>query len=396
VDGRKPVESIGLRRDEAIAFMRGLGATDAMQFDSGGSTSFAVRVLGEPRARVINDPTDGVERPVANGVFVYSDAPLEAASRLVVRPSTIRAVPGATVPLRSALTDRSGHAVGSASGPWTLTGPQAHLLGDSIVAGPRPGSYTLALTRNGLVANVPLLILANPSKLEIDPERPNPDSGASVALHAIAHDERGRNIGVVGRVVWSTDIGRIASDGTYTAAATDAHVSARVGSAVSTIVVRVGRHHEAFGGFESPFVPTWKFTTVPKDGPGSLAFDGAKLNLTYDFTDKTRAAYAGAIFTIGAPLSMNCAIDGDGNGVALRVTILDRYGKRDALTLAKAVDWTGTQRREILFPSNLIPPLAVLSFYAVGTLGNAPVHAAGTLGIHDCDLLQPGSAPPAP
>ncbi|GAC1536375.1 MAG: hypothetical protein NVS2B17_07860 [Candidatus Velthaea sp.] len=396
VDGRKPLESIGLRRDEAIAFMRGLGASDAMQFDSGGSTSFVARVLGESRPRVLNDPTDGLERPVADGVFVYSDAPAGPPSRLVVRPNAMIALPGAQIPLRASVTDRAGHALGAATGPWHVHGGGARIEGNTLVAGTIPGDYLLTISRGELNASVPLTVVANVAKLTIDPERPNPDSGATITLHAAGEDTRGRAVTLDPHVRWSADRGRITADGAYTAGNSDARVTAMAGGATTTIAIRVGRHRERFGGFAEPFRPIWKFSTVPKDGAGALAFDESGLRLTYDFTANTRAAYAGVTFTLGDPLAMTCTIDGDGNGVALRMALLDRYGKRDVLTFARSVDWSGAQRHEIKFPTTLVPPLVLQSFYTVGTLGNAPVHAAGTLGIRDCELLLPGSAPPAP
>ena len=45
--------------------MAGFGASDAMQFDSGGSATLVARDLGENAPRVQNEPSDGLERPVA-------------------------------------------------------------------------------------------------------------------------------------------------------------------------------------------------------------------------------------------------------------------------------------------------------------------------------------------
>ncbi|HWT05335.1 MAG TPA: phosphodiester glycosidase family protein, partial [Xanthomonadales bacterium] len=105
VDGRHPATSIGVNRAELIALLQGLGAADAMLFDSGGSATLAARVLGDAEASVVNEPSDGVERPVADGLFVYSDAPLGPPARLVVRPARIVALAGARVPLRARTID---------------------------------------------------------------------------------------------------------------------------------------------------------------------------------------------------------------------------------------------------------------------------------------------------
>lgn len=52
VDGRQPGHSAGVSLREAAAFMRSLGATDALNLDGGGSTTFVVR------GQVVNRPSD--------------------------------------------------------------------------------------------------------------------------------------------------------------------------------------------------------------------------------------------------------------------------------------------------------------------------------------------------
>lgn len=127
VDGRAPNLSIGLTRPEFAALFLGFGASDAMAFDSGGSATLVARVLGEQSATVLNAPSDGEERAVADGLFAYSDAPAGPPSMLVVRPASIVALPKTSVPIALTLVDAAGHALGP-----------AHLSsGDRLVSGNR-------------------------------------------------------------------------------------------------------------------------------------------------------------------------------------------------------------------------------------------------------------------
>ncbi|MGH7715588.1 MAG: phosphodiester glycosidase family protein, partial [Vulcanimicrobiaceae bacterium] len=91
VDGRDPSLSIGLTRPEFGALMAGLGASDGMAFDSGGSSTLVARRLGETTTSLLNVPSDGGERPVADGLFVYSDASQGQAARIALRPSRVLA-----------------------------------------------------------------------------------------------------------------------------------------------------------------------------------------------------------------------------------------------------------------------------------------------------------------
>lgn len=72
IDGRTKA-SVGATLAEAADIMRGLGCTEALNLDGGGSTAISLRGL------TVNRPSGGVERAVANGMLVFGPkVPLEA------------------------------------------------------------------------------------------------------------------------------------------------------------------------------------------------------------------------------------------------------------------------------------------------------------------------------
>jgi Phosphodiester glycosidase len=75
IDGRQPHLSIGLTRPQLAAYMQWLGVAQAMAFDSGGSATMVVRFPSRPFPSVVNSPSDGHERPVADAVLVFHTAP---------------------------------------------------------------------------------------------------------------------------------------------------------------------------------------------------------------------------------------------------------------------------------------------------------------------------------
>ncbi|MBM3458700.1 MAG: phosphodiester glycosidase family protein, partial [Armatimonadetes bacterium] len=93
VDGRQPGFSAGMSLPELAEEMRRLGCTDALNLDGGGSTTFWVRGL------IANQPSDGRERPVANGLVLFSTAPYGGPARLACTPREVHALPGARVPV---------------------------------------------------------------------------------------------------------------------------------------------------------------------------------------------------------------------------------------------------------------------------------------------------------
>ncbi|MEO7040314.1 MAG: phosphodiester glycosidase family protein [Candidatus Elarobacter sp.] len=396
VDGRHPATSIGVDRAELIALLRGLGATDAMLFDSGGSATLAARVLGDSAASVVNEPSDGIERPVADGLFVYSDAPVGPPARLVVRPARIVALAGARVPLRAKLVDRNLHGVGDARGAWQLGAPPqiATIDGDDVLhAGSRLGSWDVHVSRGGVSTQLPLDVVGRVARLVVGPVRANPDPHATVGLTLAAFDLHDRPVAVDGVARWTAANARIDSAGRLAADERDAIVTASAGGASATVTIPVGRHSVpvALGDGKHPDV--WRLVTAPANGPGTVALDGDRLQLSYDFGSGERAAYAVTIpeIPLGEPLALSCAVDGDGNGEALRATLVDRYGDRETVTFARTVDFNQTRRLNARVPAAMAPPIVLRNIYAVGTLANPPVTAAGALVVHDCSELVPGA-----
>jgi exopolysaccharide biosynthesis protein len=66
VDGRKPGVAIGMNYDELTAEMIRLGCRDAVNLDGGGSSVMAVREAATDKMKILNEPTDGRERAVAD------------------------------------------------------------------------------------------------------------------------------------------------------------------------------------------------------------------------------------------------------------------------------------------------------------------------------------------
>lgn len=73
VDGRKPGVAVGMNYDELAAEMIRLGCADAFNLDGGGSSVMAVRDAGAETFSILNQPTDGRERAVANVLGVIVD-----------------------------------------------------------------------------------------------------------------------------------------------------------------------------------------------------------------------------------------------------------------------------------------------------------------------------------
>jgi hypothetical protein len=74
VDGRRPGISIGMTYDELAAEMIRLGCRQAINLDGGGSSVMAVRDPATGALRILNHPSDGHERPVAEVLGISAGA----------------------------------------------------------------------------------------------------------------------------------------------------------------------------------------------------------------------------------------------------------------------------------------------------------------------------------
>lgn len=83
VDGRQPGHSVGMTLAEAADFMLGLGATDAINLDGGGSSTFVV-----DGGEVLNRPSDRVVERDGRQVIVQAPVASDTVVGLVERPVT--------------------------------------------------------------------------------------------------------------------------------------------------------------------------------------------------------------------------------------------------------------------------------------------------------------------
>ncbi|MGC3957333.1 MAG: phosphodiester glycosidase family protein [Verrucomicrobiota bacterium] len=74
VDGRKPGVALGMNYDELAAELLRLGCYTALNLDGGGSSVLAVRDPAKNEFKILNAPTDGRERAVANVLGISVDA----------------------------------------------------------------------------------------------------------------------------------------------------------------------------------------------------------------------------------------------------------------------------------------------------------------------------------
>jgi uncharacterized protein (TIGR03382 family) len=121
VDGRTTT-SVGMTCTELAALMKNLGAYQAINLDGGGSTTMYLKGTG-----IVNRPSDGTERVVANHLVVYAPklGTIGTVKGVVYEePDPTHVLAGASVTLGEAtvVTDDTGHyELDGIPGPGTVT-----------------------------------------------------------------------------------------------------------------------------------------------------------------------------------------------------------------------------------------------------------------------------------
>ncbi len=334
VDGRQPEESVGVTRPEFAALMRALGATEGLLFDGGGSSTIVARRLGDSEADVMNSPSDGRERPVADGLFVYSTAPAGPPIKLVARPGVVRALTGGEVPLRVAAVDAADHVTQGGAARADIEPPSLGEYRDGDFVALHPGSGRIELRDGTLRGSIPVEVAAAPARTRITPARPNVDPNATIALTARAYDHAGYALALPPALHWTASSGSIDARGQYHAGSRDAQVSVRIGATVTGTAVTVGSHDVALA-----FAEHAHFATLPHGGTGSLTKDfGCRscVSLSFSFGAGERAAYATADVPLPAG-TIGLAFDvlDDGSDASVRVNVRNAINED---TFAKAMD----------------------------------------------------------
>lgn len=391
VDGRQADFSIGLTRPQFAAAMIAFGAVNGMAFDGGGSSTIVARHPGDREATVQNSPSDGAERKVADGLFVYNDAPVGPAARLVVDPQSVRAFVGARVPLHIAAVDKAGHPATAAGPPLErVTSDLASVRSGMLLAGSHPGSGTLTVERGRLSADVPVQIFDQAARIEILPHAPNVEPNGRIRLSARAFDAQGYSIALPENLQWTASNGTIADDGTLLVAQDDATVRVRLGRSSSETRVTVGSHTQ-----DLHILSALHFETIPRDGPGSLELGlpcESCVTLRYDFTGDVRAAYAsGRVPLPPGTLGLDMDVLGDGKGEVLRVAIENAINERMTFSAAR-VNWMGWRRISVPLPASLAQPAMLRSIYVLNALGGVALRESGSVALRNVRVLLAGSA----
>ncbi|HXG40716.1 MAG TPA: phosphodiester glycosidase family protein [Candidatus Limnocylindrales bacterium] len=163
VDGRQSDYSTGMTLPDLAQLMLSRGAVDAINLDGGGSTTMAVRLPGDSDVTVVNSPSDGRERAVANALLVVGTAPTGPLALADVRPAEATLFTGgtATFAVRGMDTNFNPVAIDPASVAWTVEGGIGTVDASGRFVASTAGSGAVRATIGGVTDTALVTVLAD-------------------------------------------------------------------------------------------------------------------------------------------------------------------------------------------------------------------------------------------
>lgn len=386
VDGRQR-DSRGASLRELGALLHSLGVSDALNLDGGGSTTLVAREPGESGVRVRNDPSDGSERPVSNGLGFETAPGSGNLTGFNVTPSldgenTHRVFPGLSREFTAKGHDETYAPVDASPQKWhAVPGRLGTFDSDGRFTAGKIGSGTTRARWRGADGETRLRVLDTLDRIETDPGRIGLDPDDEGTFSVLGFDARGYAAPVVPRElsvdyddslvnIEATDYGMFRVTPTGESGSTLVTVS--VLDKTAYLPISVGLTVETVSEFDNP--SNWYFARYPNVVEGSMSFvegrTGQALRLDYDFTttDATRAVYArreSRIDLPGEPQTLGMWVNGDGKGAWLRGVVYDAADIAHRLDFTYSVDWSGWQYVEASVPSGVEYPLQFSHLYPV-------------------------------
>jgi hypothetical protein len=387
VDGREPEHSVGVTRPEMAELMRAFGAMRGMALDGGGSSELVARMPAQTQASFQGEPSDGHERKIADGIFVYDDATPMPAAQIVAMPQAVHAMSGARVALQDAYADARGRVV-ALGDPIDYRVDPASLgrVEDGVFVAGTPGDGNIVLTGDSFMHTIPVEVAADPARVEILPPDPSAPTNGNVRLSARAFDAFGYPLALSDDLPWRALHGSIDTRGSLTVGTQDALVSLLLGDHLANAAVAVGYHDVPLDA-SNPHV-----MTVPRGGDASVsAGDGCAgcLELHYALGAQERAAYIVLESTL-PPDSVDVAftLQDDGKGALLKVALRNALNE-EVLLPAAALDSAGRQNVVVHLPPALSQPTRLTAIYVIGR--NAAASISGRVVISNLHAVAAGT-----
>ncbi|BCJ86747.1 phosphodiester glycosidase family protein [Effusibacillus dendaii] len=402
VDGRR-ADSRGLTMKEFADMLQSIGVANSLNLDGGGSATMAVRQPGDSTVTVVNQPSDGKERPVPNGIGIFTGKGSGQPAKLTVSPVSEqdnwnRIFPGLSRSLKVNVFDET-YAPAAANGvQWqSLAESMGTVDQQGVFTARQSGDASVQASVSGIAQGksrgatkqpsgqlqqtVHLKVLGELNRIETAPDRISLTAGESATFRVTGFDQDGYSAPIEPRDVhftYDTSLIQITPTNTGefritpTGGNGSAVVIAEVAGIETKLAVSVGLQSIAADDFEEAD-NAWRFSTARATGglEKTEGRTGAGIKIHYDFTQSTATRTANIhpqepIALPDKPKRIGVWVNGANKGEWIAFTVQDAAGNYYNL-YGPHVNWTGWQYAEATVPDGVQYPLKLTTIGAIET-----------------------------
>lgn len=373
----------GMSQEAFSKILIELGAYEALNLDGGGSTTMVVNPIGDHKPTIVNNPSDGGERLVINGLGIFNNAPFYPIDYIKISTEDTNVFEGTSRDFTVKGFDRYHNPanVDIEDVFFEIEGQYGNFVGNTLKA-KTPGVATVRATYNGKTAEMKINILEEVKDIEADLTKIHLDANSQRSLGEFyGINDEGFTAKIDSRdISWNIvgDVGRIENGVIYSGSkAASGYITASVGGAIESIIVTVGYNKTPIHGFDS--IGDIGFTTYPQSVTGNISLSNRakegnqSLSLTYDFTqsEDTRAAYVllgnEGIALRDKPNKIGMWVYGNKSEHWLRGKLVDSQGTSYNIDFDKSINWTDWKWVTADIPANVAYPVKLERVYLVET-----------------------------
>lgn len=379
VDGRQAA-SRGMTPTELGNLMIELGAYNALQLDSGGSTTMVSRELGHGDLEIVNKYSDPNPRPVTDSIGVFSTAPQGTLKGIKIETDDTNIFANTARAFSVVGYDQYYNPVSidPTSLKWSSQGVSG-TFSDNYFTPQSSGKGKVIAQVNGVTSSVDINVLSNPVALDIYPKNfPISDKPQWLGVQGIDKDgysafisSRNLNIQANGIITVTDNFVRNISGKSGIIKVSFGNVYTYFGVSSPNSDIQLDgfeQNNDTFWGYPSTVSGKFSLTQeFVKEGKYS-----GRLDFDFSNTDGPKGAY----IMLGQngydiktkPSRVQVSVYTESQyPESIKAEFEDSTGKIFRTTLTSSVNWTEWKDLETTIPSDAVYPVKLNKIYVVGT-----------------------------
>lgn len=380
VDGRNEYFK-GMDGQKLAALMLELGSHEAVILDGGGSTTMLARRPGTFAPRLVNNPSDGSQRRIVNGLAVVSKSAAGSLNGIRAEadyPATFIGL-GRRIDVRAFDQNYNPIQVNNSEVQYSLISGKGSFAGNMFIP-EASGAVKIGVNYRGFTTQVELKVYEELAGIAVAPGEAKLELGESVRFQVVGIDSNGYRVPIANQDLQWKDPKSLGSfaNGNYRAgnASGSTILEVSLGDKKDYVALAIGQNRNIVDDFENLRV---SFLGFPAEATGNVTHEaigqkGKGVGLEFDFTntDASRAAYivygGGGISLADRHEKIGVSVfAAEESSLWIRGRLTDAEGSTHVIDFSRGIDWIGWKYLEAALPEAVVYPITIDRLYVVET-----------------------------